>query len=125
MSNGGTYSVQSVNNESTYPIRGAALHRCAPIWESCALNCCIHHAPATALGQLLSKQPLCIVIRSFTPCQPGHVQGTLNISVWLRAEQVSSVKGKDGGRCLKYANISFAVDFTQFCYLMRFLMPET
>ena len=46
VNNGGTYAVQSVNNEGTYPIRGAPLHCCTPIWESCALNRCIHHGSA-------------------------------------------------------------------------------
>jgi len=50
VNNGGTYVVQSVNNEGTYPIRGAPLRHCTPIWESCASNQCIHHGAALGTG---------------------------------------------------------------------------
>lgn len=50
VNNGGTYAVQSVNNEGTYPIHGAPLHRRAPIWESRALTRCIHHGSALGAG---------------------------------------------------------------------------
>lgn len=101
VSNGGTYAVQSVNNESTYPICGAALHRCAPIWEFCALNWCIHHGPATAPGQPLIKQALCIVIQQHHTLSawPGQGYDVPWAAVgWLSAEQVNSVKGKDAGK---------------------------
>lgn len=126
VSNGGTYCVQSVNNESTYPIRGAALHRCAPIRESwIARNWCMHHGPAMALGQPLIQRELCIVIHQHhtLSASPGstHLEQQCDGSELSKATQP---RGRMGGRCLKYANRFSALDFSQFRYPRRFFCPR-
>lgn len=126
VSNGGTYSVQTVNNESTYSVRRAALHRCAPIRESwIARNWCMHHGPALALGQPLIQQALCIGIHQHHTLSawPGstHLEEQRDGSELSKSAQP---RGRMGGRCSKYANRFSAFDFPQFCYPMRFFCPR-